>query len=196
MYYGPDKANVYRFFRDHRNISIVPGTSAYSAAAAKRLAEIMKPYNVNATIVGLDQANKARPLTDEQALTWAGNQAAGTLNAEARGNAKIVGYNLPGPTVLIGNAGDNPLIAFLQERKVLPYTLTADFPGGGNGMIAWNIQTLGHDIESIALIGNDAEGINEAVGTAFRFGVGIDPLTPLELPAASSMTVPAKVADR
>lgn len=186
--FGDDTVNIYKFFRDHRNITIVPGSSDYDQAAAKRLIDILKPYNVTATIESMSDANQARPLTDEEALTWCGDQIAGTLDANARKNAGAVGYNLPNPTVLIGNATDNPLIAFMQNEKVFPYTPTADFPGVGHGMVAWNLMSLGHDVESIVLVGNDAAGVNEAVGTAFQIGIGVDPLTPYALPVANSVT--------
>jgi hypothetical protein len=96
----------------------------------------------------------------------------------------------------LGNEKDNPLIKFMTDKKVLPYTATADFPGRGHGLIAWNLMNLGHDVESIALIANDADGINEAVGTLFTLGIGIDPLTPLVLPVSNTIapaTQPVKV---
>ena len=195
-FFAPDKDNIFRFFRDHRNVYIVAGTSPYDAAAAQRLVDIMKPYNVNCTILSLDEAKKARPITDEEALTWCGDGVSGSLDAHARQIPELVGYNLPGPTVLIGNVADNPLIAHLGNRKVFAYTPTADFPGVGHGIVNWNIQTLGHDIESIALIGNDAAGVNEAVGTAFQMGTGIDYVNPLNFPIASNITLATRVAAR
>ena len=190
--FADDITNIYKFIRDHRNVTIVAGSSDYDAAAADRLSSILKPYNVNCTIVSAKDANQARPLTDEEAATWCGDAAAGRLDAAARKNPETVGYNLPGPTILIGNPADNPLVASMANHGVLPYKLTPDFPGVGHGMVAWNLMCLGHDIESIAIIGNDAAGINEAVGTAFQIGIGIDPLTPYALPIANSV-VPATV---
>ena len=184
-----DAPNVYRFFREHRSVTVVPGSSAADAGAAQRLVESLKPYNVTATIESLSEANRALPLTDEQAATWCGTRVAGTLDAGARSNPTLVGYNLPGPTVLIGNAADNPLIAYLQTQNVLPYKVTADFPGAGHGLVAWNVMTLGHDIESVALIGDDPAGIAEAVGTAFQIGIGVEPLTRYTLPSSSSVSV-------
>ena len=58
-------------------------------------------------------------------------------------------------------------------------------------MIAWNLMTLGHDVEALACVANDAEGINEAVGTLFTLATGIDPVTPLTLPIGSQIS-PAK----
>ncbi len=184
-----DVPNVYRFFRDHRAVTIVAGSGAGEAEAAQRLVDNLKPYNVTATIESLGDARKAHPLTDEQAATWCGHEAAGSLDAVQRNNPAVIGFNLPGPTILIGNATDNPLIAFLQTRSVLPYKVTADFPGVGHGMVSWNLMTLGHDIESVALIGSDPKAIDEAVGTAFRIGIGVDPLTRFALPASSTVSV-------
>jgi hypothetical protein len=186
--FGADVPNIFRFFRDHRNVTIVHGTGAGDAEAAHRLVEILKPYNVTATIENLSDANKARPLTDEQAATWCGDQSPGSLTGAQRADVAAVGYNLPGPTILIGNAADNPLIDSLRKRNVLPYEVTADFPGVGHGLVAWNLMTLGHDIEALALIGNDAKGMEEAVGTAFRIGIGIDPLTRFVLPVSNSVS--------
>lgn len=186
--FGDDIPNIYKFFRDHRNVTVVAGSSPWDAAAAQRLVNIFKPYNVNVTIESMSDANQARPITDEEALTWCGDQAAGLLDAATRKNAQVVGYNLPAPTILVGNAADNPLIGFMTTRGVLPYKVTADFPGVGHGMVAWNLMCLGHDVESIALIGNDEAGVNEAVGTAFQIGIGVDPLTPYVLPVANSVS--------
>jgi hypothetical protein len=186
--FGDDVPNIYKFFREHRTVTIVPGSGAADAAAATRLVESLRPYTVIATIESLSDAKKPLPLTDAKAATWCGDAASGTLDAAARANPEVVGYNVPGPTILIGNAADNPLIAFLQKRSVLPYALTADFPGAGHGLVAWNLMTLGHDIESLALVGDDAAGIDEAVGTAFQIGIGVDPLTPYALPASSTVS--------
>ena len=186
MYFEPDKANIYQFFRQYRQISVVAGPG--QDAAAQRVVDIFRPYNVYATIVPLEEAVKPRPLTDEEALTWCGTSLAGSLNAATRANAAQVGYNLWAPAILIGSPQNNPLIKRLADAKVLPYPLTADFPGRGRGMVAWNIMTLGHDVEVIACIGNDDEGIAEAIGTLFTLGIGHDPLLPLALPENNSVT--------
>jgi len=138
----------------------------------------------------MTDANRALPLTDEQAATWCGHEAAGALDSAQRRDPSVVGYDVPGPTILIGNAGDNPLIAFLQTRRVLPYTVTPDFPGVGHGLVSWNLMTLGHDVESLALVANDAKGIDEAVGTAFRIGIGVEALTRFALPTTSAISTP------
>ena len=103
----------------------------------------------------------------------------------------MVGYNLSGPAILIGDAADNPLIAYLQAQNVLPFKVTPDFPGVGHGLVAWNLMALGHDIESIVLMGDDPAGIAEAVGTAFQIGIGVDRRTRFALPSSSSVAAVA-----
>ena len=191
IYYEPDKANVYQFFRQYRQVLVVAG--AGQEAAAQRVVDIFKPYNINATILPMEEAIKPRPLTDEEAKTWCGTSLAGSLDANTRKNAAAVGYNLSAPAILIGNPQDNPLIKRLADAKVLPYPLNANFPGPARGMVAWNVMTLGHDVEVIACIGNDEAGVAEAIGTLFTMGVGLDPLTPLNMPQSNSIT-PAKTA--
>jgi hypothetical protein len=199
FYYPADKANIYDFFRNHRQITIVKGSSPYCDAAAERLAAAFLPYNVKATIMTAAEANKPRPLSDIEAATWCGTGANGGV--VTKGNVKpgtdnsptLVGYNLPGPTVLLGNAADNPLIKWMEQNNVLPYKVTATFPGTGRGLLAWNLMALGHDIESVACIANDAVGLNEAVGTLYALGIGMDPVTPLVLPTANSIIPAGKV---
>ncbi len=188
VYFWADKENIYKFFRNHREISVVHGTGDFEKAAAERLVKMLKPYNVSAVIQPLDDAGKARLLTDEEALTWCGTALAGQLDENTRKSAQHVGFNLPRPTIILGSPQDNPLIKRLQDAKVLPYAPTAEFPGRGRGMIAWNIMTLGHDVEAIACIAGDAAGMSEALGTLFTLGVGINPYTPLVLPAANSLS--------
>ena len=197
VFYPCDKDNIYRLFRDQRSWTIVAGGSDYDTAAANRLADILKPYNVTCTIVRAKDANKVRTLTDEAAATWCGTSVSGSLKPEQRNDPRLVGFALPGPSILVGNPKDNPLIQDLATtgqagKGVLPYRITDDFPGRGHGYIAWNTETLGHDLETVACIGSDADGINEAVGTLFELAVGLDPLTPLTLPVADAVTPAAK----
>lgn len=198
VFYQYDKANIYQMFRNARTMTIVAGTSAYNQAAAERLAASLKPYNVICTIVSATDANKARPLTDEEAATWCGMSVAGGIPPDQRKNPQSVGFDLPGPSILLGNPQDNPLIRHLtmaaqNNASVLPYPITADFPGRGRGYLAWNLMALGHDLETVACIANDAEGMSEAVGTLFELAIGIDPVTPYLLPAANSVQGATKV---
>ena len=138
-----------------------------------------------------EQANKPRELSEIEAKTWCGTYAAGSLKAGRDNQTIQVGFDLPGPSILLGTQ-DDPLIAHLADSiKCCRTPITADFPGRGRGMLAWNLMALGHDLETIACVANDAEGMNEAVGTLFQLAVGLDDLTPLVLPAANSV-LPAK----
>ena len=135
----------------------------------------------------LAAALEPRPLTDDEAATWCGTACAGSLDEATRRNAEIVGFNLPLPTILLGSAADNPLVAFLARKKVLPFALSRDMPGPGRGLVAWNTMTLGHDVEAIVCAGDDPAGLGEAVGTLFTLATGLDPLTPYILPSASGI---------
>ncbi|MCL2701487.1 MAG: hypothetical protein FWE88_07320, partial [Phycisphaerae bacterium] len=64
VFFGDDKTNIYRFFRDQRAVIIAVGDSDYNLAAAERLAAAIKPYNINATIVKAKDV-PARELTEE-----------------------------------------------------------------------------------------------------------------------------------
>jgi len=197
MVYGPDRENIYRFFRKHRQVIIAKGASDYNNAAAERLAAILKPYNVNATIVAAGEV-KARELSAEEARTWCGHLIAGKAKPGRENPANVVGWDLPTATIVLGNGKDNPMIAYMQAEggggkgNCLPYLTGPDVPGRGHGMVAWQTQVLGHDVESITLYADDAAGMAEAVGTAFEIAIGFDPLTPYALPLASSLT-PATV---
>ena len=195
-FYKDDEINIYKFFRTAKDVTVVYGSDDYCMTAALRISEIFAPYNVNVKIMSAEEANHARPLTNEELLTWSGNQANGFMDKDtgelvddnSMYNPKVVGYDVPGSIVVIGNAANNPLIAFLTEREVLPYKVNAQFPGVGNGMIAWNIMTLGHDVEAIAAIANDEKGLNEAIGNMFTIGIGMDPLNPWVMPESNSIT--------
>ena len=116
-----------------------------------------------------------------------------TRNPDATTTRPPVGYDLPGPSILLGNPQDNPLIAHLATAvlrlpSALPYPGHRRLPGRGHGMLAWNFASLGHDLESVACIAYDADGMSEAVGTLFQLAIGVDPLTPLVLPSSNNVT--------
>ncbi len=196
VYYPYDKENIYQFFRNNRTVTIVTGKSDYNAAAAERLVTALAPYNVRCTIMTADEANKPRELTAEEAKTWCGTSIAGDANPGRGNNPAVVGFDLPGPSVLLGTPEDNPLIRHLQGQQVLPYPVNADFPGCGHGLVAWNTQTLGHDLESVVCIGYDADGMSEAVGTLFQLAVGLDTLTPYVLPTGNMVKAATLATDK
>ena len=43
VYFAYDKANIYEFFRNYRNVTIVTGSGDYNTAAAERLATALGP---------------------------------------------------------------------------------------------------------------------------------------------------------
>ena len=199
VYFPYDKANIYSFFRNYRTVTIVKGTSDYDTAAAERLVTALGPYNVRCTIVNAADANKARELTAEEAKTWCGMWIAGNPSPDQRKDPRSVGFDLPGPSILLGNPQDNPLINLLctkdqNGKTIVPYPVTADFPGRGHGYLAWNFAALGHDLETVACIATDAAGMDEAVGTLFQLAVGIDDVTPLTLPSSNTLTAASKPA--
>jgi len=196
VFFGDDKENIYRFFRDHRNVTIAIGDSEYNQAAAERLVKILKPYNVTCDIV---KANEVLPreLSEEEARTWCGTSIAGQrknaegvyqgVNPGRNNSAAAVGWDLKNPTIVLGTPEDNVMIRHLANpnRNMLPYRPSATFPGKGNGMVAWNVQALGHDVHTVALVAYDAEGMSQAVGTMFEIMAGIDPLFTLAPPKSA-----------
>jgi len=183
--FGDDFSKVWNFFRRHRRVTLVTGASEFNAAAAKRLAEDLKLWGVESDIVPAAEVKKgSRP-------EW----------AEKIGCTWSEGFAAPGPCVLLGSPDDNPIIKFLTEKcmaglmrkptNVLPYLPSKDvFPGRGRGLVAWQIDAVGHDTESLACIAYDAEGMSEAVGSLFEAASGLQPLTDWVLPE-SSHVVPA-----
>jgi len=188
VFFGDDKANIYRFFRDHRVVTIAVGESDYNQAAAERLVKILKPYNITASIVKAKDV-PARELNAEEARTWCGTGVAGGLQV-GRGNAPTaVGWDLPNPTIVLGTPEDNVMLKHMANSRVLPYATSAMFPGKGKGMVAWNLFALGHDVHALMCIAYDAEGMSQAIGTLFELGVGLDPLLPLALPTSAVIEV-------
>ena len=191
VFFGDDKPNIYRFFRDQRNVTIAVGDSDYNRAAAERLVKILKPYNITATIVTAKDV-PARELTAEEAQTWCGTVVSGAMRGVKPGREnppQNVGWDLPHPTIVLGTPEDNVMLALMKERRVLPYAVSPTFPGKGNGLVAWNLYTLGHDVHALVCIAYDAEGMSQAVGTLFELGVGLDPLMPLALPSSATIEV-------
>ena len=191
--FGRDRDNIFRFFRVHRSVTIVQGTGDYNTAAARRLAEILKPWDVQCTIVQAADVNRPRQIPDEAAKTWVGLQF-GRVNPKKPAIGHV-GFDLAGPVILLGTGEDNPLIAHLLKHGFLPYAPKAgEFPGRGRGLLAWQRDAVGHGQESVTVIAHDAEGMHEAVGTLYEALAGIEPVRPLVIPTATHLT-PARRAD-
>ena len=187
VYFGNDRQNILRFFRVNKNITLITGSSDYSTAAATRLAESLKPWGVKCNIATAEQMNKPEPdpvddwLKEQykpmgKATTWAGPG----------------GFDVPGPAILIGNPTDNPLIRSFASWNVLPYKVTADFPGTGRGMIAWQLDCIRQGYESITIIANDATGMDEAVGSIYQAAAAVDPINPYIMPSNAAITPATK----
>lgn len=191
--FGNDRDNVFRFFRTHQDVTIVAGHADYSAAAA-RLAEILKPWGVRVKTMSLDEAAKPRPIAPEEAATWVGLHPGKATPGDKTGPAQA-GFAVQGPVVLLGTPEDHPLIKFAADNGFLPYTPNkTDFPGRGRGMIAWQRDAVGLNQESVALIGYDADGIAEAVGTLYECAAGLEPLLPFVPPSQATVSVANKTA--
>nr|MDQ2731406.1 hypothetical protein [Armatimonadota bacterium] len=70
------------------------------------------------------------------------------------------------------------------------------FPGRSRGMLAWQMDGIGHGQESVAVVAYDAEGMSEAVGSLYEAVAGMDPLTPLLQPSTSSLSMPSVMPRR
>lgn len=196
VFLAQDRQNVFRFFRVHQKVTIVKGPADYDAQAAGRLASILQPWDVRCEIVEAAQVNRPRPLSEEEALTWVGLPYAGKgqIKPGTSNSPAIAGFDVDGPVILIGRPEDHPLVGFLQKERFLPYVPDArSMPGPGRGLFAWQRDAIGPGQESVVLVAYDAEGMREAVGSLYEAAAGIEPLTPLALPARSAVE-PAKTA--
>ena len=192
IFFGNDRKNIFRFFREHQDITIVTGTSDYDTAQAQRLNDIVKPWGVRATIVAAADVNKPRHIGDEEAGTWAPNLVQNAEQLAKPGDANYVGqvgFAINGAAVLIGNADDNAIIKFVQAMKFLPYQPKKDdFPGRGHGMVAWQVAAIGREQETLSLIAYDADGMAEAVGSTYEALAGMDPLTATDPSGQATLT--------
>jgi hypothetical protein len=185
VYFGDDRDHVFRLFRTHQDFTIVVGKGDYEAAAA-RIAEIIKPWGAECRIVKAADVKVNHP-SDEALKTWSG-LGFGRVDPKNPSPA-LVGYDLRGPAILLGNSADNELIKFADEHGFLPYKADArDFPGRGRGYIAWQRDAVSYGAESVTLIGYDPAGISEAVGTFYEAVAGIEPLTKYDLPTPATIT--------
>jgi hypothetical protein len=177
-----DRRNAFRFARLFHDVTIVKGKSPFNDAAAKRLAEILRPWGVRCRELDLAEASKTRPISDEEARTWVGLDF-GRVKPGADNPPGHAGFAVTGPVILLGNPQDHPIIDYLSRQRFLPYaTSAADFPGVGRGLVAWQRDGIGRGQESLTLIAYDEAGLAEAVGSCYEAIAGMDPLTPWVLP--------------
>lgn len=192
IYFGNDRENMKRFFRVNKSITLIKGTSDFSAAAADRLAAAVKPWGVKCVILDAATVNKPEPDPKDE---WLIAQMKNDLTKPGRTTTWCGpgGYDVPGPSVLIGNPEDNPLIKGIAEMRVLPYAPKRDdFPGRGRGMIAWQLDCVRQGLESVTVIAYDAEGMTEAIGCLYETAADQDPITPLLMPAQAEVTPATK----
>jgi hypothetical protein len=69
--FGNDRDNIYRMFRNSKDVTVVIGTAAYHEAAAKRVAEVLKPWGVTCKTVKAADV-KPRSVSIELAHAWCG----------------------------------------------------------------------------------------------------------------------------
>ncbi len=158
-------------------MTIAIGSSDYQPAAARRLSEILLPWGVGCRVVKAADINRPRPLSEREAATWVGLEFGRAQPGVGNSPAKA-GFDVDGPVILLGSADDNPVIAFIQEQRFLPYRPDAmRLPGRGRGMLAWQRDAIGPGKESITVIAYDSPGLSEAVGTLYEAAAGIEPIT-------------------
>ncbi len=186
-YFSDDRSHIFKFFRTHRMVTIVAGSSSYDRAAAERISASLKPWDVTSTIVDAADVSKPRTLTEEEAKSWTGMMGGTKKPADA--NLRNVGFALQGPAILVGTPDDNPMIKFAQDEHFLPYVADkVNFPGAGRGYLAWQRDAIGYGQESLTVIAFDAEGMDEAAGTLYEAAAGIDPVMALNIPLTSTVS--------
>lgn len=203
VFFPGDDDRVFRFARNHQDVTLVVGTNPFDAPAADRVKKIIEPWGIRAKIVNAADVNKARSLTEDQARTFVGLDYAprGGIKPGDGNPPQLVGFAVDGPVILIGHPGEiagkgkeNPLLDFIATAQFLPFNPVRDeFPGRGCGMVAWQRDAIGRNQESVALIAFDEAGMAEAVGTFYEMVAGLRALTPASLPSANTLT-PASIA--
>ncbi len=186
--FGGDRDNMKRFFRLHKTIFLITGSSDYSIAAAQRFANSVAPWGITCNIAKAADMNKPEPERKDQ---WLIDQYKDLLTQKQRTSTWCGpnGYDVPGPSVLFGNPDDNPLIKGIAGQKVLPYTPDkASFPGIGRGMLAWQLDSIRQGLESITVIAYDAAGMDEGVGSLYQTVADQDPVNKLDMPTAAEVT--------
>lgn len=182
LFFAADYDPIFRFFRVHRNIALVPGMNPWERAQAERLAADLKRWGVNAAIVSAADI-RVRERQKSEWATWSG----------ARGNPD---FDMPGEgAVLIGSAAAHPMIQTMLPGRQTPTHLLLPFlpepgviPGAGRGMVAWQTDAVGfNNYETITLIADDAVGMAEAAGTLFEIASGYRPATDWVLPAVATI---------
>ncbi len=192
-----DRDRIERFAQRHRVVYLVPADIPLAQAAAERLRELLAPWQLRAEILPLAQAKQTRLLSAAEAATWIGlnHTGKGSIKPDEPNSPLQVGYQLPGPTILIGDVKSHDLIAFLAQLQVLPFSAAAaGLPGVGRGALAWQRDVLAPGVESIALIAHDPAGYDEAVGTLYELISGLRPVSAVLTAQQHDLTPPTPTA--
>lgn len=190
--FGNDRENIFRFFKLHKDVTIVTGTAPFHAAAAERLSSILAPWGVRCQTVAAADVNKPRQIPEAAQRSWVGLDF-GRPDFKKGPALGQTGFAVDGPVLLLGTPADNPLVKFLLEKGFLPYKPVVDtLPG--RGYLAWQTDAVGYfNQESVTLIADDQAGMAEAVGTLYEICAGIDPLM-AKTPPAVATVAPASQA--
>lgn len=202
LYFGNDRQNIFRFFQTHAQITIAVGNADYEQAAAERLAAALKPWGIRSSIIKAAEVQpknisevEAKTMVSRFSHAGRGGIKPGQTNAPLH-----VGFETEGPVVLLGSPQSNPLVKFLGDHGFLPYKVDATMPGSGRALLAWQLEGLRFNQESITVIATDAAGMAEGIGSLYEAAAGLNPLTPWALPetagvkAATRNTAPAPAA--
>lgn len=193
-----DWNNIYRFFRTFSQITIVHGKADIDMAAASRLAEALKPWSIQCSVLNAETVNKPRDIPPEARPTWSGLEETGrgTLADGKTPPISLAGFAVDGPVILIGTPEDNPLVKAAVARgrwglSYLPFDVAKDvFPGKGRGLVAWTRSVIAANQDAVLVVGYDAEGLSEAVGTLYQIAAGQQPLTRWVQPDTSAVEPP------
>ncbi len=187
--FGEDRQRIYALFQSHKDVTIAIGDADYLPAAAARLATILKPWDIRATIVKASEI-KTRTLSDEEAATWVGHLGyAGKANIKpgANNSPAFVGFTVTGPVILLGSAQNNVLIKFLGDNGFLAYKTDAAFPGPGRALLSWQVEALRFNEESVAVVAADTAGMADGVGALYEAIAGLNPLTTWQQPTLATV---------
>ena len=196
--FGNDRENIFRLLPQSQASDDRQRDGCVSRCGSETVGRHPQALGSKCKIVAAADVNKPREVAADEAPTFAGIEPTGHGQITAgRGNSpEMVGYDIAGATILLGSPDDNPLIRTLVKRNVLPYAVSADFPGRNRGMLAWQLDIIRPGEESIALIATDAAGLEEAVGSLYEAAAAMEPLTPWDLPSRNSITPASQPATR
>ena len=179
-------------------MTIVKGPKDYEAAAAERIAKVLKPWDVRVQgdrREGGEQAPATcRRRSRRRGRAW---KAASAPRPDGKPGPNTVGLRGARADDPDRHAGGQPAdqvrgraaLPALQagRRAISPAAAAATSPGS-----ATRFRT---GAESVTLIAYDADGMGEAVGSMYEAAAGLDPLTRWELPTHAAITPASRATD-